>query len=582
MTESPPWRFYGRDKIKHKLARMLEFQPDPHNRRGGRRQFEAIRVQGRRGIGKTALMHQVQQRCPSDLPFIFYEMPDPKKVAGGIPRIIEQLKNQADRAGIGHQVRTSLDGEHQWTENHYCFQALLRALLKAGTVVVFDEFHHARELGLVSDVKQVIDWGAGSTGPGRLYAPGKIVIMGSHQQKIDDLFKSNAELYQRDDNHVRLHQWTLPIIMSMAAEQGILADSSKFLTLWTAYGGMPRNWERYCIGQRYAHLHVIENQKAWRKAFLAIEHDVLLGPMERFDDRAFIELDKQPRDLLLWIGRGPAKGRYLHEAPKHLGTETEKQKSVHVLSRWHELLKSKAPVMTRNYPRWVLADNNTRMQINVFRELVSLPQVKETDHPGNQSRWNEANWDTAKWSDGELEDHHQQGARAFNHLEVKRMETLEGQTLENLAAEWLSHQKDVTWCRSAAYRQDVDGDIDVMATSSFNQNPVRVWMGSAKRNSEEHKPMDVYDHQDRFLQALGNSKDAKLMQGATKIRQLFSPSFTAAERQTFRHAGFEAIDIHDMARGLGIEPIPVPKTGYLTKEEHDPPPPQIKPSGPRM
>jgi len=28
MAERPPWRFYGRDKIKHKLARMLELQPD--------------------------------------------------------------------------------------------------------------------------------------------------------------------------------------------------------------------------------------------------------------------------------------------------------------------------------------------------------------------------------------------------------------------------------------------------------------------------------------------------------------------------------------------------------------------------
>jgi len=236
----------------------------------------------------------------------------------------------------------------------------------------------------------------GVPGVGRLFAPGKIVIMGSHQQKIDDQFKSNAALYQRDDNHVRLQHWTLPITMAMAAEQGILADPGKFLTLWTAYGGMSRNWERYCIGPRYTHLHGINDEISWRKAFLAVEHEVLKGPMERFDDRAFIELDEQHRDLLLWIGRGPVKGQYLHEAPKQLRTGAEKQKSVHVLSRWHELLKTKAPVMTRNFPRWVMADNNTRMQINVFRELVSSPRTKETDHPGSQVQWDKADWGAAE------------------------------------------------------------------------------------------------------------------------------------------------------------------------------------------
>ena len=575
MTERSPWRFYGRDKIKHKLARMLEFQPDPHGRRGGRRQFEAICVQGRRGTGKTRLLINLQGEAPPDLPFIIQELPNPVSTGKRVGDITGDLLQKAEMAGlqgISNHVRprSSCPNDYWWFR-----EEVMPALLKLGAVIVFDEFHHARELGMVSDVKQVIDWGAGSSGPGRLFAPGKIVIMGSHQQNIDALFKSNAELYQRDDNHVRLHQWTLPIIMAMAAEQGILANPGRFLTLWTAYGGMPRNWERYCVSERYAHLQEIEDQNAWRKAFLSVEHEVLQGPMERFDDRAFIELDEQHRNLLLWIGRGPAKGRYLPEAPRLLGTEAEKQKSVHVLSRWHELLKSKAPVMTRNFPRWVMADNNTRMQIKVFRELVSLPRVKETDHPGNQS-----GWDAAVWSDGELEDNLQQGAGVLNHREVKRMETLEGQTLENLAAEWLSHQKDVAWCRSAAYRQDVEGDIDVMATSSFKQDPVRVWMGSAKRNSEEHKPMDVHYHQDRFLQALGNSKDARRLQGATKIRQLFSPSFTAEERQTFSQAGFEAIDIHDMARGFGIEPIPVIKSDYTAEEDIDHPPPQ--PGAPRM
>ena len=91
--------------------------------------------------------------------------------------------------------------------------------------------------------------------------------MGSHQQKFDAMWESTAPLFQRNDGYIRLHQWKLSTVMEMAAEQGILESPGRFLALWTAFGGMPRNWERYCIGQRYAHLHDIEDQKAWRKAF---------------------------------------------------------------------------------------------------------------------------------------------------------------------------------------------------------------------------------------------------------------------------------------------------------------------------
>ena len=52
MTERPSWRFYGRKKEMDSLAYDLEFQPDPHDRRGGRRQFSTFRVRGRRGTGQ--------------------------------------------------------------------------------------------------------------------------------------------------------------------------------------------------------------------------------------------------------------------------------------------------------------------------------------------------------------------------------------------------------------------------------------------------------------------------------------------------------------------------------------------------
>ena len=265
--EQPSWRFYGRrDKIEI-LSKFLEFQPDPNQRRGGKRQFSVLKVHGRRGTGKTRLLTILQGEAPSGLPFIIHELPNPVSTGKRVGDITSDLLQKAEMAGlrgISSQFcpRSSCPNDYWWFR-----EEVMPALLKQGAVIVFDEFHHAEELGMVSDVKQVIDQARGKKGNWRRAWPGKIVMMGSHQQKFDAMWESTAPLFQRNDGYIRLHQWKLSTVMEMAAEQGILESPGRFLALWTAFGGMPRNWERYCIGQRYAHLHDIEDQKAWRKAF---------------------------------------------------------------------------------------------------------------------------------------------------------------------------------------------------------------------------------------------------------------------------------------------------------------------------
>ena len=69
-----PWRFYGREKEKKLLKTALGFYREPH-----KRIFAAVRIAGRRWVGKTQLVEEVQNDVSSDIPFIYFEVPDQKE-----------------------------------------------------------------------------------------------------------------------------------------------------------------------------------------------------------------------------------------------------------------------------------------------------------------------------------------------------------------------------------------------------------------------------------------------------------------------------------------------------------------------
>ncbi len=193
------WRFYGRRKEIAELQNGLELGTAQSTRH-----FHSLRVRGRRGVGKTHLLKQMKEYTPADVPFILYELPDPtmysdgppspEAIIDGVKEVNNSLQLEAEKAGLQNfevklPIRTSLYHDRIW------FKEVLATLLKAGAVVVLDEFHLARDLGLASYVKQVIDEAGGCQG---IYKnPGKLVLMGSHQQKFDGLFCPDQPLYGR-------------------------------------------------------------------------------------------------------------------------------------------------------------------------------------------------------------------------------------------------------------------------------------------------------------------------------------------------------------------------------------------------
>ncbi len=518
------WRFYGRGEIIIRLRHNLAYDELPTNRR-----FAAKRIMGRRGVGKTHLLNEMARLAPADLPFIVYELANP--AVADAETACARLLKAAEMAGIADPVAL-LPKRSQWDNDQSWFCEIVKAFLRAGAVVVLDEFHHAHNLGLVSGIKLVIDGADQNYGT----ASGTLVMMGSHQQQVLRMFRSDQPLYQRA-LPVQLGQWRLPTVMEMAAEQGILADPHRFLTLWCAYGGMPRNWKRYCTDRDYSHLHGIKDTAEWRQAFLTAEAQTLLDAEERFDGRSFIELAGKERDVLLWIGRNARRGiRHNRLADAVKATRAEMEQAYHVLRNHLQLVEDTGPWMTKAMPRWRITDNNTLFRINVFPELV----VKGARRKG---------------LDVDI-------ARAINDQRLFRLQELEGLALERLTADWLVEQDDITWSHAGVWRPDMEGDIDALAVNDPNTVHIpdewipRVWLASAKRDAARHQPTEVADHQDRFLAALGNSDEAVRMRERERHRLLVSPEFSDEQRERHAQAGFACMDIHDMARSCGIKPEP--------------------------
>ena len=484
----------------------------------------------------------MQASALDDLPFIYHELPDPVLSGKKVGDITEDLLEKAELAGLAG-IRNRARPRYSCPNDNWWFrEEVMPTLLQMGAVIVLDEFHQARELGMVSDVKQVIDQGKFN----RISHPGKLVMMGSHQQKLQELFTASAPLYGRPDAYVHLHPWPLYTIMEMAAEQDILAEPGKFLTLWTAYGGVPSNWERYCTDGRFAHLHSIPDKETWKDAFLDAERAFLAEPMERFDARTFIELEASVRDIMLWFGRTKPRGEQLSKLPRELGDMDAKLEACELLRTDLDLMDRYGPLLKTDHARWKITDQYTLFQICVFRELMS--------GRGGHVR-----------------------GRLAGNPERERLHSLEGHGMETLAEAYMAEQEGVSWHQTNVWHPAVadEGDIDVMAADTTSM-PIRVWLGEAKRDAGQFNPNRIRAFQDRFLSVLGDDREARDIREGQHQRMLFAPVFSRKEQRHFAELGFQALDIHSMVRTYGIntnpvnhpvpdsdkEELPKPETGY--------------------
>ncbi len=147
--------------------------------------------------------------------------------------------------------------------------------------------------------------------------------MGSHQQKLREVLKADGWLSGRLDAGAQLRPWSIRTVFAMAEEHGPLDRPARFLTLWTTFGGMPDQWERFVTRDRFAKLWDIDtwpdDGREWRLTFIRAQREWLEeNPDDRFDSRAFTDLAPPHRDALLWLAGNSQQGKRTHRFPREL------------------------------------------------------------------------------------------------------------------------------------------------------------------------------------------------------------------------------------------------------------------------
>ena len=133
-------------------------------------------------------MREAALRAKGNPPVLHIELPPPDK--GNARTACLDLRELAIAAGLSEAL-DALPDEQSFQSSTRWFRETLRCLIHAGAIVVLDEFHHSTGLRLVGGIKLVID------GFYAVHAPrvtGKLVMMGSHQQKLLRMFRSTEPI----------------------------------------------------------------------------------------------------------------------------------------------------------------------------------------------------------------------------------------------------------------------------------------------------------------------------------------------------------------------------------------------------
>ena len=554
------WEFYGREDNIRLLTTDLELDVNL-----SKRIFTAVLVVGRRSIGKTKLLTEMQKKAPNDMPFLIYEIPNPTKPENNLTKVIEEFLDAGGEAGLQHMS----DGNFNAVDEQVRFKKVLLAMLKQGATVVLDEFHNADGYGLDSYIKQAIDQARFEK---YLYT-GKLVMMGSHQQKVLSMFAYDQPLYNRYHRFYRLSQWSLKTTMKVARDYGILQNANKFLTLWTAYGGLPNKWEDYCTLGYYRHLHNIDDLVKWQKGFLRCERDLLAEDTDRrWDNKAYVELQPAHKELMYWLASDDerrtqgVKVEDIYEAfPSQFTRDAVKVLKTHL-----ELIGKSAFYLENDKAWWRITDSNTLFQLDVLKEYQGSENQEtplgeyEIDIPDDVEQ-ETPSIDTVSTT------HEDEEVKVEGILE--RLRTLEGRTLELMAARYLRERRGVKWAEPNVRRNKFGTrDIDILAFDHYKR-PTEIWIGNLKRNPKGPKINNTLKHQKNFIKdvlriqdenrkeivdhiRILNDNELKRKVGEKKFhRLLISPSFKNLTKRRLEgyKKKFELLDIPVMAKSYDID-----------------------------
>ena len=398
--------------------------------------------------------------------------------------------------------------------------------MNQGAVVVLDEFQYALETTLINAIKDVIDhFKSARSLPRREGKYGKLIITGSRHQTLFEIFEKTGPLCGRIDTHIALQEWRLKTILELASDHGFLRYPGRFLSMYSALGGLPQDWRRFVeMDDRRESLDSHESDEAWRRAFIAEQLAWLMGyPKERlWTSAAYIELAETSREVCLLLGRnqGGLSSQEIAEEIKNSWNKDEMDvhRSLELLHTHLQLIDC-AATYTGGNPRWRISHHPALFQISVMDRFAHIESM-ERDPVSERC--------------------------------VAQLEHLDRTMIKRLAASWALELEGVS---SSQWGVSMPGaaDIDLLARQQIHDHEMLI-TGSCERQATAHRPQILTRQFNNFVakvQDHDRQAEAEL-RALPHRRLLISPHFTPAQRKTYADSGFECVDIPDMAYRLGI------------------------------
>ena len=494
------WGFYGREPELGALVDRL---------RGGRFFLGAIR--GRRRIGKTALVQQAFARLRrtddrTGRPTLVFQLSDsaPEDNAA-------DFRDALRRAGLAPRAPDLGEGR-----GLVGIAQAVGELCASGAIVVLDEFqvcHRGPLRGLPSLLQSRVDALRDRAGAGGL------LLLGSVQTEMEALLADRrAPLYGRANFSLTLGPWSAAEVLGVAGAHGA-GDPSRFLTLWTLFGGVPWYWRLYAENEA---LHEPPADDEWTARVL---------------DRLFLRFDAALRDegetLLGREVRGHALGILRMLARKRRLDHGQLRDSVRepaTLGPYLRTLVRDLRLVEKELP--VFAPENSRRARYSIADPFLLAWLAAIRPASAERRYL-----PLRETLGRL---------------LPRLQTLEGFAFERFvrdASEEASRRgcsdfpmTDLArgyWTRSGVRGEPVE--IDFIA---WNESRKTVRFGSCKRSGSKHTPGSIAGFErmvGRFLAAGAGSR----FRNFDQERALFAAAFDPEQRAALESRGFVCRDLAD-------------------------------------
>lgn len=495
------WSFYGRDTQLEELRGLVH-----------RGNWFFCRIQGRRRIGKTALLKQLAMLDASLLARLLYmQVPDSDEfdVVATFRAALEQSDLQ-----IARDLEATVD-------DFASMAAAIGALCRAGMVVVLDEFQYFTRAALTSFnsfLQAQVDTLRGTKGGG-------LFVLGSiHSEMTALLDDKAAPLYGRLTSQQYLGHWDFEDLMAVYRAHGI-EDPYVWLSLWSFFEGVPKFY-RDCHEQG---LFDVE-PAAFQRELLGRMFLMNSSPLTEEADTWFLrEIRGRGVSILNFLARHPGCANGAANAA--FAGKAGNDKSVlaaylSTLVNHYGLVERKLPVFsdsTSRNSRYYIADNFLQGWLAVARPARDVARLKPID-------------------------------RAIDYG-LPRMNTHEGHAFEKLVRQLhvecsrkgkgdfeLTDINLGFWNRPRDASRNIE--IDVVA---MNADTKTVRFGSCKRTASAHTANSLAEF-DRHIEAFLGTKEGRRVLGWNVQKVCFSPRFELDERAGLRGKGYDTRDLLDYAR----------------------------------